>query len=182
MGTKLVLWQWGRNICWRFLRTGFWGEYFDRWVLRLEKLHDEKLHNLYSSPSIIRMMESGRMKYVRDVGPSGENIPRGKPRRRWVYNIGTCTEWLLKGFGLVTGFIGLSYEPWLHATDHYHTNKCPQSRHFNKGGHMADHQLRFFTSLSQDSGLHAALADPCHVASGPTAQTTSCCYICGQLL
>jgi hypothetical protein len=28
------------------------------------KLHNEELHNLYSSPSIIRMMKSGRMRWA----------------------------------------------------------------------------------------------------------------------
>jgi hypothetical protein len=33
------------------------------------KLHDEKLHNLYSSPSIIRMIKSRRMKCAGHVAP-----------------------------------------------------------------------------------------------------------------
>jgi hypothetical protein len=31
------------------------------------KLHDEELHNLYSSPSIIRMMKSRRMRWAGHV-------------------------------------------------------------------------------------------------------------------
>jgi hypothetical protein len=31
------------------------------------KLHNEKLHNLYSSPSIIRMIKSRRMRWVWQV-------------------------------------------------------------------------------------------------------------------
>jgi hypothetical protein len=31
------------------------------------KLHNEELHNLYFSPSIIRMIKSGRMKWAVDV-------------------------------------------------------------------------------------------------------------------
>jgi hypothetical protein len=65
------------------------------------KLHNEELHNLYSSPSIIRMVRSRRMRWAghgarmapkRDayrilVGkPEGKRLP-GRPRRRWVDNI-----------------------------------------------------------------------------------------------
>jgi hypothetical protein len=36
------------------------------------KLHNEKLHNLYSSPSIIRMIKSRRMKWAGYVARIGE--------------------------------------------------------------------------------------------------------------
>jgi hypothetical protein len=65
------------------------------------KLHNEELHNLYTSPSIIRMIKSRRMKwaghvarmgekrnaYVILVGNSERKRPLGRPRRRWVDNI-----------------------------------------------------------------------------------------------
>jgi hypothetical protein len=65
------------------------------------KLHNEELHNLFSSPSIIRMTKSRRMKYVAHVARMGEKRnayrtlvkkPEGKrslerPRGRWVENI-----------------------------------------------------------------------------------------------
>jgi hypothetical protein len=35
------------------------------------KLHDEELHNLYSSPSIIRMIKSMSMRWVRHVAIMG---------------------------------------------------------------------------------------------------------------
>jgi hypothetical protein len=35
------------------------------------KLHNEELHNLYSSPSIIRMMASRRMRGAEDVAGVG---------------------------------------------------------------------------------------------------------------
>jgi hypothetical protein len=35
------------------------------------KLHNEKLHNLYSSPSIIRMIKSRRMRWTRHVARMG---------------------------------------------------------------------------------------------------------------
>jgi hypothetical protein len=65
------------------------------------KLHNDELHNLYSSPNIIRMIKSRRMRgagYVARMGekrnpyrilvgkPEGKR-PLGRPRRRWVDNI-----------------------------------------------------------------------------------------------
>jgi hypothetical protein len=32
-----------------------------------KKLHNEELHNLYSSPDIIRQVKSGRMRWIRHV-------------------------------------------------------------------------------------------------------------------
>jgi hypothetical protein len=48
------------------------------------KLHNEELHNLYSSPSIIRIKESKRMRWAGHVARMGEkrNVYRllvGKP-------------------------------------------------------------------------------------------------------
>jgi hypothetical protein len=65
------------------------------------KLHNEALHSLYSSPSIIRMIKSRRMRWTGNVARMGEKrnayrILAGKPEgkrplgrtiRRWVYNI-----------------------------------------------------------------------------------------------
>jgi hypothetical protein len=65
------------------------------------KLHNEELHDLYSSPSIIRIIESRRMRWVEHVARMGEKRnayrllvgkperkrPLGRPRRRWVDNI-----------------------------------------------------------------------------------------------
>jgi hypothetical protein len=60
------------------------------------KLHNEKLHNLYSSPSIIRIIKSRRKRWAGHVARKKEkrNIYRlfvgkseGKPRRRWIDNI-----------------------------------------------------------------------------------------------
>jgi hypothetical protein len=65
------------------------------------KLYNEELHNLYSSPSIIRMIKSRRMRWAGHVALMGEkrNLyrilvgnpegkrPLGRPRRRWVDNI-----------------------------------------------------------------------------------------------
>jgi hypothetical protein len=64
-------------------------------------LHNEELHDLYSSPSIIRIIKSRRMTWAGHVARIGEKRnayrllvgkpkgkrPLGKPRRRWVDNI-----------------------------------------------------------------------------------------------
>jgi hypothetical protein len=61
-----------------------------------EKLHNERLHNLYSSPSIIRMIKSRRMTWAGHVARMGEKRnayrmlvgkpegkrPLGRPRHR----------------------------------------------------------------------------------------------------
>jgi hypothetical protein len=65
------------------------------------KLHNEVLHNVYSSPGIIRMIKSTRMRWAGHVARMGgkRNAYRilvgnpegkralGRPRRRWVENI-----------------------------------------------------------------------------------------------
>jgi hypothetical protein len=65
------------------------------------KLHNEELHNLYWSPSIIRMIKSRRMRWAGHVAWIGEKRnayrilvrkpegkrPLGRPRRRWEDNI-----------------------------------------------------------------------------------------------
>jgi hypothetical protein len=65
------------------------------------KLHNEELHDLYSSPSIVRAIKARRMRWAGHVGRMGEvrgayNIlfgspegrrPLGRPRRRWKDNI-----------------------------------------------------------------------------------------------
>jgi hypothetical protein len=64
-------------------------------------IHAAHFRGLYSSPSIIRIMKSRRMRWAGHVarmeeerkayrllvGKPGENIPLGRPRRRWVGNI-----------------------------------------------------------------------------------------------
>jgi hypothetical protein len=72
-------------------------EVIGEWI----KLHNEKLHDLYSSPSIIRIMKARRMRWAGHVArmwekrnacrllvenPEGR-MPLGRPRRRWLDNI-----------------------------------------------------------------------------------------------
>jgi hypothetical protein len=65
------------------------------------KLHNEELRDLYSSPSINRIIKSRRMRWAGHVARMGEKRnayrllvgkpegkrPLGRPRRRWVDNI-----------------------------------------------------------------------------------------------
>jgi hypothetical protein len=65
------------------------------------KLHNDELHNLYSSPNIIRMIKSRRMRWAEHVARMGEmrnayeilggksegKRPLGRPRHMWVDNI-----------------------------------------------------------------------------------------------
>jgi hypothetical protein len=64
------------------------------------KLHNDELHNLYSSPNIIRIIKSRRMRWAEHVagmeatrnahkilvGKPEEKRPLGRPKRRWVDN------------------------------------------------------------------------------------------------
>jgi hypothetical protein len=80
---------------------GIFGPKRDEVIGGWRKLHNEKLHNLYCSPSIIRMIKSRRMRWARHVPyveekrnasrilvgkPEGRR-PLRRPRRRWVDNI-----------------------------------------------------------------------------------------------
>jgi hypothetical protein len=80
------------------------------------KLHNEELRDLYSSPSIIRIIKSRRMRWAGHVARMGEKRnsyrlfvgkpegkrPLGRPRRRWVDNkridfgeVGWCdVDWI----------------------------------------------------------------------------------------
>jgi hypothetical protein len=65
------------------------------------RLHNEELNDLYSSPNIIRVIKSRRMRLAGHVARMGEQRgayrilvgrpegrrPLGRPRRRWEYNI-----------------------------------------------------------------------------------------------
>jgi hypothetical protein len=80
----------------RVLR-GIFGPKRDEGEGQWRKLHTEELHNLYSSPDIIRQIKSRRMRWAGHVARMGEgrNVyrvlmgkPEGKkplerPRRRW---------------------------------------------------------------------------------------------------
>jgi hypothetical protein len=70
----------------------------------LGKLHDEELHNLFSSTNIIRMIKLRRMRWAGNVARMGENRnvhrnlegnpggkrPQGKTIRKWERKAGSC--------------------------------------------------------------------------------------------
>jgi hypothetical protein len=86
------------------------------------KLHNEELHGLYSSPSIVRVIKARRMRWAGHVARMGEvrgayNIlvgrpegrrPLGRPRRRWEDNIKTDLREMCLGMWI--GFIWLSID------------------------------------------------------------------------
>jgi hypothetical protein len=55
----------------RVLR-GIFGPKRDEVTGEWRKLHNEELHNLYSSPDIIRHVKSRRMRWAGHVAPMGE--------------------------------------------------------------------------------------------------------------
>jgi hypothetical protein len=84
----------------RVLRKIF-GPKSDEVIGDWRKLHNEELHNLYCSRSIIRIIKSRRMRWAEHVArirkkgnayrilvrnPDGKR-PLGRPRRRWEDNI-----------------------------------------------------------------------------------------------
>jgi hypothetical protein len=80
------------------------------------KLHSEELHNLYSSPDIIRQIKSRRMRWAGHVARMGEERkvykvwvgkpeekrPLGRPKRGWE-----------DGIGMDLGEIGLGVVDWI---------------------------------------------------------------------
>jgi len=99
----------------RVLRKVF-GPKRDKVTGEWRKLHNEALNNLYSSPNIVRVIKSRRMRWAGHVARMGEGRgvyrilvgkpegrrPLGRPRRRWEDNIRMdlgevecgCVDWM----------------------------------------------------------------------------------------
>ena len=85
------------------------------------RLHNEELNDLYSSPNIVREIKSRRMRWAGHVVRMGEEKgvyrvlvgkpegrrPLGRPRRRWVDNIGMYLQELRCGY---MDWIGLAQD------------------------------------------------------------------------
>jgi hypothetical protein len=81
------------------------------------RLHNEELNDLYSSPNIVRVIKSRRMRWARHVARMGEERgayrflvgkrPLGRPRRRWVDNIRMDLQEVGCGYG---DWIGLAQD------------------------------------------------------------------------
>ena len=104
----------------RVLRRIF-GPKRDRVTGEWRKLHNEELNSLYSSPNIVRVIKSRRMRWAGHVArmeegrgvhkvlvgkPEGQR-PLGRPRRRWEDNIKMDLEEVGRGCG---DWMGLAQE------------------------------------------------------------------------
>jgi hypothetical protein len=95
----------------RILRRIF-GRKWDEVTGERRKLHNEKLHDLYSLPSIFRVIKLRRMRWVIHVarveerggvyrvavGKPERNRPLGRPSRRWEDNIRMDLQEVGSGF------------------------------------------------------------------------------------
>jgi len=102
------------------LRTIF-GPRRDEVTREWKRLHNEELNYLYSSPNIVRVIKSRRMRWAGHVARMGEerevyrfllgkpegSRPLGRPRRRWVDNIRMALQEVACGY---VDWIGLAQD------------------------------------------------------------------------
>jgi hypothetical protein len=107
------------------------------------KLHNKELHNLYSSPSIIRIIKLRGMRWVGHVARMGEkrNVyglllgrpegkrPLGRPRCRWIDNI--KMDVLETGLDVV-GWIRLDQDRFKVESSCQHSN-VPNAKKLQRG-------------------------------------------------
>jgi hypothetical protein len=89
---------------------------FENRVLRGRKLHNEELHDLYSSPSIIRIIKARRMRWSGHVARIGEkrNAYRllvGKPKGR--RPLGRPSRWWLDDTRIYLVEVGWGDVDWI---------------------------------------------------------------------
>jgi hypothetical protein len=111
----------------------------------MEKLHDEELHNLYSSIYIIRMIKSRRMRWMWNVARMGEmrnayKILVGKPEGKIpLRRLGRRWEDIIKlglrevGFEVWIGFKWLRIGTVVGSCEH-----CTEHSGYIKGGESPD--------------------------------------------
>ena len=102
------------------MRTIF-GPRRDEVTREWRKLHNEELNDLYSSPNIVRVIKSKRMRWAGHVARMGEERgvyrvlvgkpegrrPLARPRRRWMDNIRTDLQEVVCGY---MDWIGLAQD------------------------------------------------------------------------
>ena len=89
------------NCCMNMVLRRIFGPRRDEVTGEWRRLHNEELNDLYSSPNMVRVIKSRRMRWAGHVARMGEERgvyrvlvgkpegrrPLGRPRRRWVDNI-----------------------------------------------------------------------------------------------
>ena len=99
---SLILWEERKlRVFENMVLRRIFGPRRDEVTLEWRRLHNEKLNDLHSSPNIVRVIKSRRLRWAGHVARMGEERgvyrvlvgkpegkrPLGRPRTRWVVNI-----------------------------------------------------------------------------------------------